>query len=270
MMEKIYLWPEGEAPYYNPSLGQEEPYLLCRFSNDPNPRGALIICPGGAYRMKAPHDGQPVAELFAQAGFNTFVLEYRVAPYRYPAPLLDAQRAIRMIRANAVPWHISPQHIAILGFSAGGALAGEAATHYDFGNPNSPDPIERVSCRPDAFLPCFGVLSFGKYTHKPSAENLLGKPYGELTQQEIQDHSAELLVNHNTPPCFLWHTAEDASVPVENSLLMAESLSAHHIPFSLHVFPFGSHGSGVGAKRFTPLVTDWETLARDWLLAYGF
>lgn len=268
-MEKIALWPDGKTPLFDPEIKQEPPYLWANFSKEKK-RGALIICPGGAYVMKAPHDGKPVAELFAQSGLNTFVLEYRVAPYRHPVPLLDAQRAIRLLRANAEKWGLSKDHIAILGFSAGGALAGEAAMHFDLGNPLADDPVEHESCRPDAFLPCFGVLSFGKYTHKGSVQNLLGKPYEEVSQEEIAYHSSECHVNAQTPPCFLWHTAEDEQVPVENSLQLAMALSANKIPFALHVFPFGTHGSGVGSKRFVPLVQSWETLARDWLLKYGF
>ncbi len=266
-MEIIPLWKEN-IPFWDSSISQEIPHIVPYLVNDGKPHGCIIVCPGGGYTKKAFHEGEPIAQMLNQAGVHAYVLQYRVAPYHHPAPLADAQRAIRLVRFLAEENNILPDHIGILGFSAGGHLAVSAGVHYDQELYHSDDPIDLVSARPDCIIPCYGVISFGKFAHRGSAANLLGKPYEALTEEEILFHSGECCINENTPPCFIWHTAEDGSVPVENSLHLAMALSACKVPFSLHVFPNGRHGVGLGQD--IPLTNSWPDLLCKWLKQYGY
>ena len=199
-------------------------------------------------------------------GYHAFVLDYRVAPYRHPAPMMDAHRAIRFVRYHAEKFGVLPNKIAILGFSAGGHLVCSASTQYDSGNPDAADPIDRVSARPDVFVPGDAVASVHLFWHEGSAHNLMGEKL-DLTQ--LKRMTAEYCVTADTPPAFIWHTAEDGAVPVENSLRLAKALSAHNVPVSLHVFPFGPHGVGLG-REDSPLAEDWSYLLCDFLKTMGF
>ena len=162
----LELWP-AEIPLYSSAISQEKPrlesYLL---PEDKQQRHAcMIICPGGGYLGHAPHEAEPIARWLNSIGIVAFVLYYRTTPYHHPAPLLDAQRAIRTVRARADEFCVEPQRIGILGFSAGGHLASTAGCHYDDGNLESSDFIERASSRPDAMILCYPVITFGKYRH---------------------------------------------------------------------------------------------------------
>ena len=158
-MEKLKLWEK--TPLFDESIGQEEPALMPYLLKDGKKHGAVIVCPGGGYSHKAAHEGGPIALRLNEQGINALVLDYRVAPYRHPAPLLDALRAIRYVRYHAEKLGVLPDKIGILGFSAGGHLTCTAATLYDKGNPEAEDPIDRVSARPDVFIPCYPVADGG-------------------------------------------------------------------------------------------------------------
>ncbi|MDD6932457.1 MAG: alpha/beta hydrolase fold domain-containing protein, partial [Eubacteriales bacterium] len=159
MHEKIYLWKE-DAPYTQFSPLQAQPSVT-EYAV-PGSRGAVVVVPGGGYCMKADHEGAPIAEMLNQAGVSAYVLDYRVKPCHMLAPLSDAKRAIRLVRSMGY------EKVAILGFSAGGHLTCTAATLYDAGDPDAADPLERLSSRPDAFIPCYAVVSFGAFTHRGS------------------------------------------------------------------------------------------------------
>ena len=253
----IPLWP-GEAPYTAQSPEQAQPSIK-EFKIDSS-RGAVIVCPGGGYSMKAAHEGDPIAEMINEAGVSAYVLDYRVAPCHHLAPLSDASRAIRMVRSMGY------EKVAILGFSAGGNLCCSAATLYTDGDPNAEDPIERLSSRPDAFIPCYAVASLCQYTHVGSRMNLLGDLAHDM--QWVRRFSAELNVTSDTPTAFLWHTSTDAAVPVENSLNLAAALAANGVPFELHVFPEGRHGLGLAPEN--PDVAQWAKLCQNWLVRLGF
>ena len=216
--------------------------------------------------MKADHEGAPIAQRMNELGFHAFVLDYRVAPYRHPVPLMDAQRAIRYVRHFADRFGIYKDKIAILGFSAGGHLVCTAATLWDEGDPAAEDPIDRESSRPDLFVPCYAVASVDQYWHEGSAYSLMGEKF---ERRQMRALTAEFNVTEKTPPCFLWHTAEDGAVPVENSLRLAKALIAHNVPVSLHIFPFGPHGVGLG-REDSPLAEDWPQLLADFLRTMGF
>jgi acetyl esterase/lipase len=196
---------------------------------------------------------------------SAFVLDYRVAPYKHPVPLMDAQRAIRTVRAKAKEWRIDPKKIGILGFSAGGHLAGSAATLFDEGKADATDPIDRESSRPDCAVLCYPVLTFGQFRHHGSMVNLIGENPDEALRKTL---SLENSVTPKTPPTFLWHTADDNAVPVENSLMFAEALAKNKVPFALHVFPHGPHG--VGLATGNPVLSAWTGLCATWLKEIGF
>ncbi len=257
MSEKIMLWP-GEAPYTAFSPEQSQP-SLAPFPAE-NARGAVVVCPGGGYSGKAPHEGAPIARMLNAQGIAAYVLDYRVYPCHREAPLSDAKRAIRLVRS------LGYEKVAILGFSAGGNLCCSAATLYDAGNPESEDPIERLSSRPDAFIPCYAVASMGKYGHEGTRKNLLGEEW--QNEALLRRFSAEENVTADTPPAFLWHTANDGVVPVQNSLNLAAALADHGVSFELHVYPDGQHGLGLAAEK--PPVSDWTNGCCRWLLEMGF
>ncbi|UQZ85922.1 Acetylxylan esterase precursor [Paenibacillus konkukensis] len=261
----LLLWPDGTPN----ALGNEPedlptlvPYLA---EGNGGPNAAVIVCPGGGYARRAQHEGEPVALWLNSLGISAFVVHYRVAPYRHPNPLMDAQRAIRTVRSRASEWKVDPGRVGILGFSAGGHVASSAGTHYDAGRPDAEDPVERFSSRPDLLVLCYPVISFGAHAHQGSRSNLLGEhPDGAL----VELMSSELQVTEDTPPTFLWHTADDASVPVENSLLFASALSRNKVPFELHVFESGRHGLGLAGEQ--PGVRAWTEVCASWLQQRGF
>ena len=226
------------------------PYLI----DGPGPSPAIVVCPGGGYRRHAAHEGEPVARWLNSLGIAAFVLEYRVAPHRHPAPLQDATAAIREVRQRAADWRVDPAKVAILGFSAGGHVAASAGTL-------SPDK----SGRPDLMVLCYPVITFGEHRHEGSMLNLLGEEPSDEARRAL---SLETRVTPETPPTFLWHTAEDASVPVQNALLFADALARNRVPFELHVFPEGRHG--LGLAEGLPAVGAWTSLCAAWLRARWF
>lgn len=257
------LWPANGAvgegdPADQPTL---TPYLPAMGMA----REAIIVCPGGGYGRLAPHEGEPIAQWLNGLGIAAFVLRYRVAPHRHPTPLGDAQRAIRLVRQRGAEWGLASSRVGILGFSAGGHLTASAGVFHDPGDRANTDPVERVSSRPDALILCYPVISFGDFRHQGSTDNLLGP---EATAANRDAVSLERQVDAATPPAFLWHTADDASVPVEHSLLFAGALRRHEIPFELHVYPHGRHGLGLAEEA--PLVAGWTTLCASWLATQGF
>jgi acetyl esterase/lipase len=263
-LDPLFLWPEG-APGARGTAAEDTPRLTPFLVEAAAPVASVIVCPGGGYGGRAAHEGAPIARWLNTLGIAGFVLDYRVAPYRHPTPLGDAQRAIRLVRAAAARFGVDPARVGILGFSAGGHLATSAATLFDAGQPDAPDPIDRQSSRPDALIACYPVISFGEFGHRGSMHNLLGENPPEALRHAL---SLETRVTPETPPTFLWHTSDDGGVPVENSLLFALALRAHGVPFALHSFPHGRHGLGLAAGE--PQVEAWPTLCGAWLRGLGF
>ncbi len=263
-MDWIELWPAGVPGVLG--TGDEhcpaiEPYLLPGERN-----AAVIVCPGGGYGMRADHEGGPVAEWLNSLGISAFVLRYRVAPYQYPSALRDAQRALQTVRMRADEYGIDPGRLGILGFSAGGHLASATSVLYGTGEEESSDPVERESSRPDFSILCYPVISMDpEVTHQGSKTNLLGE---EPPEDLVHLLSSELQVTADTPPAFLWHTADDASVPVENSLRMAAALARHGVPFDLHVYTHGRHGLGLADEE--PHTRNWTVACASWLKLNGY
>ena len=258
------LWPDhapgalGDTPNDIPTL---TPYLPpARQANG----ATMLILPGGGYGALADHEGKGYADWLVARGITCYVLKYRLGAhgYRNPIMLEDAARGLRFVRSLARRNGLDPARVGIIGSSAGGHLASTLLTHFDAGRPDSPDPIERESSRPDLGVLCYPVITLGEFTHQGSKNNLLGSsPSPEL----VKSLSNELQVTPQTPPCFLWHTVEDTTVPVENSLLFAEALRRNHVPFSLHIYEKGHHGLGLSASA-----PPWADQCLYWFKERGF
>ncbi len=224
------------------------------------PRSAVVVCPGGGYAGLAPHEGRPFAEFFAARGVVGIVCYYRTLPHRFPAPVADALRAMRLVRHRAAEWGIAPDRVALMGFSAGGHLASTVATQPDVHHDPHDDLIGKVEARPNAVILAYPVISFVTKPHVGSANNLLGENVGEELRRKF---SNELWVDEKTPPAFLFHTADDPGVPVENSLNFAAACSAHGVSWEMHVFRKGPHGVGLAGEDESLRV--WPDLMADWL-----
>ena len=227
------------------------------------PKGALIVLPGGGYEGHAEYEGEPVARWLNSIGYCAFVLHYRVAPYRHPWPLADVQRAVRCVRRQRARWGVEPDRIGVLGFSAGGHLAGCAGIlHVSAYEPV--DETDTVDARPDFMVLCYPVITFGPHRHDGSMRNLLGQAPDPDLRRML---SLETSVTSRSAPAFLWHTANDELVPVQNSLLLAESLGRSKVPYELHVFPDGRHGMAMATERED--LRAWITLCEAWLSRVG-
>jgi acetyl esterase/lipase len=230
---------------------------------------AIVICPGGGYGALAGHEGEDYALYLNRLGMAGFVLKYRLGShgYRHPVMLGDVARAVRLVRARAQEWGIDPRRVGIMGSSAGGHLASTLVTHFDTGDPQAIDPVDRQSSRPDLGILCYAVITMGEFTHEGSKRNLLGEsPADEL----VRLLSNELQVTPQTPPCFIWHTWEDRAVPVENSLGFAAAMRRAGVAFDLHVYELGQHGIGLQAKPPFEGVHPWARDMEFWLRQRGF
>lgn len=268
MIEKIVeVWVQGTyagqlEDGFTPKM---ETYIL----KGEQKRGAVLICPGGGYGFTSEREAEPIALEFNAAGFHAFVLYYSVAPRKHPQPLLDVSRAIRILRENAEEWNILTDKIAVCGFSAGGHLAASLGVHWD--NPLLQDEQDQGAdiYRPNALILSYPVISGGEHAHRGSFDNLLGEDPEEALLTEM---SLEEQVSEKTPPAFIWHTFEDTAVPVENSLLFAQAMRRHGIPFELHIYPEGPHGLSLATKltatnegQIDPHVATWMDLCIQWL-----
>ncbi len=264
----IPLWPDG-APGALGTSSHDIPTLTPYLCESNATGAAMVICPGGSYAMLAPHEGNDYALWLNRHGVTCFVLKYRLGAdgYHYPAEFQDVTRALRWVRAHAIDYKIDPHRVGIMGSSAGGHLAATLLTHFDFGDTNSADAVERQSSRPDLGILCYPAISMGEFAHAFSRENLLGKnPSPEL----LKLLSNELQVTGNTPPCFLWTTFEDQSVPMENTLLFAGALRKNQVPFDLHVYEKGAHGMGLNDKPPFTHPHPWAADCLFWLKERGY
>jgi len=227
----------------------------------------VVVCPGGGYQgLAMDHEGKQIADWLNSLGVAAFVLKYRLGPrYHHPAPLQDAQRALRTVRSHADEFGIRPDRIGIWGFSAGGHLSATAGTHFDAGDPQAADPIERASSRPDFLILAYPVISFtADYTHRGSRKNLLGDNPDPALAENL---SNERQVTAQTPPTFLFHTDEDSSVLAENSTVFYLALRRAGVPAELHIYQSGQHGVGLAQKD--PILSSWPGRLADWMKLRG-
>jgi len=260
------LWP-GDAPGAKGTTPADIPTLSYFRPLAPASGAAVVVCPGGGYVGLAPHEADPIAQWLCSLGIAGLVLRYRVNPYQHPAPLTDAQRAIRMVRHHAQEWNIDPNRIGILGFSAGGHLSASASTLYDAGDPSAVDPIDRVSSRPDAAILVYPVISMsGVVSHVGCRNNLLGQDASEAVRVKL---SPECNVTPQTPPAFMFHSVDDPVVPIEHSLAYAAALRKAGVAWELHAYEkAGGHGVGLASDKAH--ISTWPGLCAGWLKQHGW
>lgn len=237
------------------------PDNLSEMNRENELRPCLLICPGGGYEFCSQRESEPIALHFLPEGFNVFILNYSTAPHRYPAQLCEVAASMELLYQHADAWHCDTTRIAIMGFSAGGHLAAHYSNAYSCTEvravfPNSHPVSAAILCYPV-------ITADSAWAHMGSFDALTGK--SERTADEIQKFSCDRLVSAKTPPTFLWHTAVDATVPVMNSLLYAQALAAHHVPFELHVYPQGGHGLSTCDRQTLDEVLSEHEYDRTWL-----
>lgn len=277
----IPLW-EGTPPLQNPSDLKEEATQqgILRIANVQTPSievylptkqiatgEAVVIFPGGGYGILAyDWEGTDFAKWLNAQGIAGIVVKYRLPISKSltdpkEVPLMDAQRAIRLVRQNAEAWSINPSKIGVMGFSAGGHLASTVSTQYTHEVNRSKDAIDGLSARPDFSILVYPVISFrDAAVHSGSRRNLIG----ENASQELMDRfSGELNVNAETPPTFLVHAQDDKGVPIENSLLYYQALHKNGVKASLHIYPSGGHGFGFGLGKGA--VEGWRDVLLAWM-----
>lgn len=277
---RMNLYPDGQVPNYR-DVGEEEqwdttdivriarvqvPDIAVYLPSKKNSTGeTVIICPGGGYhRLAYDWEGGDIARFWNSKGIAAVVLKYRlptsdaqVIPHK--SPLMDAQRAMRLVRYHAADWGVDPDMIGIMGFSAGGHLASTLSTHFDSGDPVSGDPVERVSCRPDFSILMYPVVSFtGEFQHSGSRKALVGDD-----ETLMRHYSNELQVTGQTPPAILIHSADDRSVPAENSIVYYQALLENGVPGELHIYPYGGHGYSLAIGMGH--LSGWPERAFEWV-----
>ena len=247
-----------------PGFPTEIPSIIHHAPAEKKSRAAVIIFPGGGYAHRAHHEGTGYAQFLAGIGVSAFVVNYRVTPAYFPVPLLDARRAVRFVRANAEAFGIDADKVLVMGSSAGGHLAALVSTYRAPIDGEGVDEIDALDPIPNAQVLCYPVISSDEaISHMGSYKYLLGDRYGERDA-----YSPERLVDKSTPPAFIWHTATDTGVNVENSYRYATALRRASVPCEMHIFPLGPHGLGLAPT--IPHVAQWAGLFKNWLILLGF
>lgn len=237
------------------------PYNMKEMNRQNNKRPCILVCPGGGYHFCSEREAEPIALNFLNEGYNVFVLNYSVAPHKFPSQLLEVAATLDLIRKNEEEWNSDSNKVAIMGFSAGGHLAAHYSTCFDC------DEIREYF--PESYSVAASVLSYPvisadeKIAHLGSFKNLTGKE--KLNEEEIEKFSLENRVSSKTPPTYIWHTAEDDCVPVYNSLAYAKALSNYKIPYQLHIFPFGCHGLSTADKQTCDKLDEKNAINHVWI-----
>lgn len=227
--------------------GMEEKALLFTYflgnsaeMNSGRLRPAVLICPGGGYYKTSDREAEPIAMQFLAMGYHAAVLRYSVAPSRYPAALLQLAAAVKYLRERGADFGVDPERILLQGSSAGGHLAASLGVFWNRDFLAQELETDSEMLRPNGLILSYPVITSGEYAHKESFENLLGEDAGD--EERLRGQSLELQAGPDTPPTFLWHTATDPTVPVENSILFFQALRRQGIPAELHIYPVGGHG----------------------------
>ncbi len=264
------LWPEGKTPGFDDRAPlQPEPSIIFVPAQNKVSDATIIVACGGGFLTRTGCEGFNVAEYFASHGFNTAILTYRLQPFGRKDALDDMQRAIRLIRAHKAEFGVSDK-IICMGFSAGGMLSGNAATHFDKGDPDASDPIERESSRPDGAVLGYGAFAFaglpGGFFVDPFSDQIRNPFFAN--KEELIYYSPEVNITRETPPFFIWQTNSDDP---RNSFTLGQALTAMGIPFEMHLFPEGVHGLALAdghndLAMDIPSVAQWAPLCASWIL----
>lgn len=265
---EVLLWPQG-APGALGTDDTDKPELTVFLPTVPNAtKTGVVVAPGGGYQHLAiEKEGFAIAHWLNDHGVAAFVLRYRLGPrYHNPVELGDAQRAIRLVRAQAAEYGIAEDHIGMWGFSAGGHLTATAGTHFDAGDSGATDPIQQKSSRPDLLILAYPVISMmDPSVHLGSKRNLLGENPDPGLASSMSD---ETQVTPQTPPTFLFATTDDKTVPVANSVMFYEALVRAGVPVEMHLFQHGAHGAGLAAEN--PQLSVWPDLLIKWMRERGY
>lgn len=245
----------------DPTLERYLPYNMTEMHREHQKRPCLVICPGGGYEFCSQRESEPIALPFLAEGFNAFVLTYSVAPHRFPTQLREVAAVLELIHRNAESWNCDPSRVAIIGFSAGGHLAAHYSTCYDCAEVRQVFPDSKPV---QASILSYPVITADpRYAHMGSFIALTG--HDPLTPEDTARFCCDRQVTDHTPPAFIWHTSEDNGVPVMNSLLYAGALAKHHIPFALHVYPFGGHGLSTVDGQTCDFLDEKSSHTHDWM-----
>jgi acetyl esterase/lipase len=262
------LWPAG-APGALGTAAEDTPSLTAYLPPAEKATGTgVLVFPGGGYvRLAVDKEGIQAARWLNELGVAAFVVRYRVGPrYHYPVMLEDAQRAVRVLRWRARELGVDSNRIGVMGFSAGGHMASLAGTHFDGGNAKSRDSVERVSSRPDFMILAYPVITMDpRFAHRGSRQNLLA---ADTTPELVHSMSTETQVTRETPPTFLVASTDDASVPVENTLMFYRALRDARVPAEMHIYERGRHGFGLAPDN--PTLATWVTLCTNWMRSHGW
>lgn len=268
----IPLWEEGAPHFDGRDPLQPQPCMIFIPARSAVPRGTIIVAHGGGFESRTGCEGFHVAEYFTDAGFNTAVLTYRLKPYSRYDSMADMQRAIRLLRARKAELGTTDK-VAVMGFSAGGMLGANCATHFDTGDPTAADPVERCSCRPDA-----AVLGYAAFAFCALPAGVMMDPFSDrifnpyvANKDELVYFAPEVNITRQTPPFFIWQTIGDDP---RHSFALGQALTAVGIPFEMHLFPEGAHGLALadGSNDLSadlPHVAHWALLCAEWLTAQG-
>jgi len=260
-MKSLHMWKNVPGSF------TDEPVLDYFPAENKTSDATVVILPGGAYVIRAEHEGKGYAEYFNSIGMDAFVCQYRVNPHHFPLPLLDARRAVRYVRAHAEEFGLHPDKIAIMGSSAGGHLAAFTSTYTSPIDFEDIDEMDTVNPLPNATILCYPVIHYPDVTGI-SSEYSYRKLIGEDRMDFAPAFSPDLLVKDTTPPAFIWQTTDDEAVNVINSYLYATSLRQHNVPCEMHIFPHGTHGLGLAPDH--PHVAQWSALMKNWLIDIGW
>lgn len=260
--QKLHCVHDTYQPYLDCYIHSKSPEI-----NRGEKRIAMIVCPGGAYYFKSDREAEPVALRYLSYGFNCFVLQYSVAPSKYPCAMLELAEAVRLVRANAEEWDIDTNKIIICGFSAGGHLCASLGTKWSSSVLRSYYGDDYKKCHPNGMILAYPVITMCEYAHADSRKNLL-----EGTVYTPEETSLERCVDEDTVPTFIWSSYEDTAVPCENSLLFVMALRKCHVPFELHIYEKGEHGISLGDKetldqpyQIQPDDANWVEMSVNWV-----
>lgn len=261
-LDSIPLWEEGAPGFDDRDPMQIQPNIVfVPAQNTDEQRGTIVVAHGGGFVCHAGHEGFHVALRFAEMGFNTAILTYRLVPYSRRDAMADMSRAIRLIRSRQAELGVTDK-VAVLGFSAGGMLSGNCATHYDRGNPDAADPVERFSSRPDAAVLCYGAFATVAFP-----VGIMRSTFGDPDRAEKLYLAPENNVTADTPPFFIWQTISDDP---RNAFVLGKALTEAGVPFDLHCFETGHHGVGLADGHDDEGFSDdhlkkWADLCSSWL-----